>query len=915
MRALCISTLILALLAIAAGADVFGTGTNQFSMEFVTIGNPGNKIDVSYKKYNDKGAGSVGYEYRIGKYEVTISQFEKACALDKDISDGDENPYDLPIDSPASRVSWLEAAKFCNWLTSGCHSNGTYRFSAPDARDAVRREAAIEKYGKAYVLPTVDEWHKAAYFCADSKGYTRYSTGNLIPVAEDVANYGGSQGDLNRPWAVGSGGVADHNGTFDMNGNVHEWNEDACYRSLNARVIRGGSFRRGEILLRSSSRERNSPSIENSDVGFRVAEISDLKIPTIPKKQVYSFSAPSDSLAIGPYDFQVVKLDVVESDNFQLVTTIWEEGFTNCFDIYWSTNKVDWQVAGYNICPLDFESNTIKWKALTRVQKAYFSVQNTGIDHDEDGIPDCREVFLFKTDPAKTDTDGDSIPDLHELKQRTDPVNEQDIWDTDLDGLPDEVEMGDIIIPDETRQYTYKQAKRKAAVRGGKIACITDYASVDEFKNSLFYEPRNEDGNFWVKVGSNRYAMIRGRTLEPIQPVSDKAGFLLKISNLNPESWDTDGDGISDAEELFIHESNPFRKDTDGDGISDYEEVKRGLHPVDSRNFPIRYGPSKFRPNPYHEKNKERQFKEQLEANKKILGIKPPENRPEREYDGKFRRAQILRTLDSYQKITYRVLDMETGLPVTNAAMRIWREDDIPVASNGCLEFMNKNPKMGRELNRSFSAPGYYLTRTKHVFEKTNWLTGHQLPWNPTKEVPLRKIGNPVGMVSFHSPRGMEVPVTNAPVEFDAVIGDWLPPHGKGQISDFVFFSSNNVPQDPLVRNSLSFSIPLDGIQEYRPDEKQEQSEFIFPYLALLDGYKFKLEKSETTGVNPRTHNFKEDVSYIFRIRSQRNKNGDVSALHGRINGELEMGARRMKFNYLLNTNRTSRSLEHNEPN
>lgn len=36
---------------------------------------------------------------------------------------------------------------------------------------------------------------------------------------------------------------------------------------------------------------------------------------------------------------------------------------------------------------------------------------------------------------------------------------------------------------------------------------------------------------------------------------------------------DTDGDGISDYDEIFIYGTSPYLADTDGDGISDYDEI------------------------------------------------------------------------------------------------------------------------------------------------------------------------------------------------------------------------------------------------------------------------------------------------------------------------------------------------------
>ena len=42
---------------------------------------------------------------------------------------------------------------------------------------------------------------------------------------------------------------------------------------------------------------------------------------------------------------------------------------------------------------------------------------------------------------------------------------------------------------------------------------------------------------------------------------------------------DTDIDGLSDYDELFIYSTDPLIADTDGDGISDGDEIKLGTDP------------------------------------------------------------------------------------------------------------------------------------------------------------------------------------------------------------------------------------------------------------------------------------------------------------------------------------------------
>lgn len=60
-------------------------------------------------------------------------------------------------------------------------------------------------------------------------------------------------------------------------------------------------------------------------------------------------------------------------------------------------------------------------------------------------------------------------------------------------------------------------------------------------------------------------------------------------STSNPDPVDTDGDGLSDRDELYIYGTSPLMADTDGDGWSDFAEViDFGFDPV---NAPFRFNP------------------------------------------------------------------------------------------------------------------------------------------------------------------------------------------------------------------------------------------------------------------------------------------------------------------------------------
>jgi len=48
----------------------------------------------------------------------------------------------------------------------------------------------------------------------------------------------------------------------------------------------------------------------------------------------------------------------------------------------------------------------------------------------------------------------------------------------------------------------------------------------------------------------------------------------------NLKKIDSDGDGLSDWEEIHVFGTDPFDEDTDGDGMNDGEEVFLGRNPT-----------------------------------------------------------------------------------------------------------------------------------------------------------------------------------------------------------------------------------------------------------------------------------------------------------------------------------------------
>lgn len=265
------------------------------TIDYVSIGNPGNTADPS------TGFGAVSYAYQIGKYEVTNAQYGEFLN-----TKGASNSGGIYNDSMASRgitqvsgpsgftynvtaalanrpvvhVSWFDAARFANWMMNGQGSgdmeNGAYTLNGATSG------IITANIGAAVYIPTEDEWYKAAYYIAANTSYSLYPNGqNTISTAD--ANYGNI---VRTTTNVGSyTGDPSAYGTFDQGGNVSEWN-DAVISGF-FRGLRGGSWVFPQFVLGSPFLGNGDPTVENADIGFRVASVPE---PTSLFLALYSSS-------------------------------------------------------------------------------------------------------------------------------------------------------------------------------------------------------------------------------------------------------------------------------------------------------------------------------------------------------------------------------------------------------------------------------------------------------------------------------------------------------------------------------------------------------------------------------------------------------------------------------------------------
>ncbi len=163
------------LIAGSAQADVFNMGSGLTSLEFVTVGNPGNAPDMRYNlEQRPEGYGAVDYIYDIGKYEVTSGQYAEflnavartdvyelyssdmwldplGCRIQQVGSAGNYS-YTVAAgyeNRPVNFVSWSDAARFTNWLTSGDTESGVYHFALDGSISSLVNHAiAYETFGR-----------------------------------------------------------------------------------------------------------------------------------------------------------------------------------------------------------------------------------------------------------------------------------------------------------------------------------------------------------------------------------------------------------------------------------------------------------------------------------------------------------------------------------------------------------------------------------------------------------------------------------------------------------------------------------------------------------------------------------------------------------------------------------------------
>ncbi len=287
-----------------AAALSLAPAASAVNIEWVAVGDPGNACDPQ-----SQGCfGAVSYDYQISKYEITNAQYAEFLNA-KARSDplflfGRENlsssspgltrsgssgsyTYSAIVgreNKPVGYVTFYDALRFANWLHNGQGSGdtetGAYTLLGGTETPSNATTVTRNPYA-TIVLPSDDEWYKAAYYDSLSMSYFEYPAGSdaviacALPSGTPNSANCGEVGDYTN---VGSyTGSAGPYGTFDQGGNVAEWKETIVgFR----RGWRGGArYSDASMLAASSGGFGQSPYVSSADLGFRVAMV----FPVIPE--------------------------------------------------------------------------------------------------------------------------------------------------------------------------------------------------------------------------------------------------------------------------------------------------------------------------------------------------------------------------------------------------------------------------------------------------------------------------------------------------------------------------------------------------------------------------------------------------------------------------------------------------------
>jgi len=207
------------------------------------------------------------------------------------------------------------------------------------------------------------------------------------------------------------------------------------------------------------------------------------------------------------------------------------------------------------------------------------TMTNSLVDSDGDGLTDYDEVFLYETDPALMDTDADGFGDFDEIELGTDPKDPAS-FPASLSGFvayPESVTVPGTLMVLVTNATGGSWQFDLGAYADGAYATPTNLPTLDSYYVTAYLDTdANGQRDTWEPFGVP--------VSNPVTVTNDVADVDIII--LNPTA-DTDVDGLTDFDEVFLHVTDPLDPDSDDDGYHDGVEVGVGSDPNDPVSYPI----------------------------------------------------------------------------------------------------------------------------------------------------------------------------------------------------------------------------------------------------------------------------------------------------------------------------------------